>query len=143
MVMKSGKSILLATLLLGLVFSGAVWAHGGQGHGHHRGHSGLGVGIVIGAGWASMPYYGYPRYYYAPPVYYSPYPSTYAYPYPAQVVTVSPPAPPIYIEQAPQASAAQGSNYWYYCSNPQGYYPSVNACSMGWQKVAPQPSSPK
>jgi hypothetical protein len=140
--MKSGKSILLAALLFGAASSSVAWAHDGHGHGHGH-HSGWGVGIVIGTGFASAPYYGYPRYYYPPAVYYSPYPSTYAYPYPAQVVTVSPPAPPVYIEQAPQAAAPQGSNYWYYCGNPQGYYPYVKSCSMGWQRVAPQPSSPQ
>jgi len=43
-----------------------------------------------------------------------------------------------YIEQqsAPQASA---DNWWYYCPNPQGYYPYVRDCSDGWQRVAPQP----
>ena len=31
------------------------------------------------------------------------------------------------------------SDYWYYCQNPQGYYPYVNSCPGGWMKVVPQP----
>ena len=31
-----------------------------------------------------------------------------------------------------QSSAAQ---YWYYCSNPAGYYPYVSQCSSSWQTV--------
>lgn len=25
--------------------------------------------------------------------------------------------------------------YWYYCSDPEGYYPYVNSCSTAWQQV--------
>ena len=35
-------------------------------------------------------------------------------------------AQPVYIEQ-----------YWYYCSDPAGYYPSVQSCPQGWQRVVP------
>ena len=27
------------------------------------------------------------------------------------------------------------SQYWYYCSNPAGYYPYVTQCNTGWQTV--------
>jgi hypothetical protein len=135
-IMKRSESVvILATFLLGLAGSSSAWAHGG-GH-HHHGHSGVGVGIVIGTGIAAATYsnypyyYGYPRYYY-PPAYY----------YPAPVVTMTPPAPPVYVEQQPLLAAApQASGYWYYCSNPQGYYPSVQTCPQGWQKILPQPPS--
>ena len=31
------------------------------------------------------------------------------------------------------------TNYWYYCHDPDGYYPDVGECPNGWQQVAPQP----
>jgi hypothetical protein len=34
-------------------------------------------------------------------------------------------------------------NYWYYCQEPQGYYPYVKQCPGGWMKVLPQPAPPK
>ena len=29
--------------------------------------------------------------------------------------------------------------YWYYCADPQGYYPHLTQCQAGWQMVAPLP----
>lgn len=62
-----------------------------------------------------------PAYYYPPPpVYYAPPPVVYA----------PPPAPtPV----APQAQT------WYYCDNPQGYYPYVSNCASGWRQVPARP----
>ena len=45
-------------------------------------------------------------------------------------VVVAAPAQPVY-SQSPQ--------YWYYCQNPAGYYPSVPQCPTQWLQVAPQP----
>ena len=85
--------------------------------------------MVIGAGLAA-PYWGYPWY-----------PYGYSYPYPYQYPAYSPPVvldsgPQTYIEQAPP----QAQQYWYYCQNPQGYYPYVGECPGGWQPVPAQPS---
>ena len=33
------------------------------------------------------------------------------------------------------AQQPQVSQYWYYCSNPAGYYPYVSQCSLPWQTV--------
>lgn len=94
-------------------------------------HHGARVRVFVGGpiGWA---------WYYPPPAY------PYYYPYPPVVVT--PASPPTYIEQEqaanesrPQAQAS--SNYWYYCSKPEGYYPYVRECPQGWQAVPPQPQS--
>ena len=30
-------------------------------------------------------------------------------------------------------------HYWYFCPDPEGYYPYVNKCPKGWQKVVPAP----
>ena len=59
---------------------------------------------------------------------------SYAYPYPAYPPPVVESPPPVYLPPRPQ--------YWYYCQNPQGYYPYVNQCPGGWLEVVPQPTSP-
>lgn len=98
----------------------------------------IGAPVVLGA-W----HYGYRPYYYGYGGYGYPYP--YYYP-PSTVVT----SPPVYIEQSPQAAGAAPpqatapadppASYWYYCANPEGYYPYVKECPNGWQQVAPQPA---
>lgn len=120
---RIGKGFaVLAVAAFAALASGVAWAHGG------RGHARVGVyfgGPVIGGYWG--PYYA-PRPWIAPPVYYvDPYGPTYYGP-PAVA------APTVYIERAaPDASA-----YWYWCADPQGYYPTVQTCPGGWQPVAPQ-----
>lgn len=128
-----------ALILLGFVASGSALA-GPHGHGHH-GHGHARFSVFVGApfGWygygSPFGWYGYG--YYPPP--YSYYP-----PYYAPVVTV-PYTPPTYIEQggqqaapAPQTSPAS-QNYWYYCADSKSYYPYVNQCPGGWQRVSPTP----
>ncbi len=91
--------------------------------GHDRRHHGN-VDIVIDPlGWTYYPppYYSPPPYYYPPPIY------------------VSPPPPPVYIEQTPAKPVAPpAQSYWYYCTNPQGYYPTIKECPGGWLKVVPE-----
>ena len=81
------------------------------------------VFVHIGVPLCCGPYYYYPPppvVYYPPPVYYAPPPVVYA----------PPPAPtPV----APQAQT------WYYCDNPQGYYPYVSSCQSGWRQVPARP----
>jgi hypothetical protein len=94
-------------------------------------------GPVFGASFGSPfydPFYA-PRYYY-PPVY-----STYSPYYYSAPVVVAPAAPPVYIEQSSAQAAPQSlpANYWYYCQDPQGYYPYVRNCNLNWQQVAPAP----
>ena len=81
--------------------------------------------------------YGYPYGY--------PYAYPYGYPYPPGGAP-APAQPPEYMERAPQpdepAAAAQAApqpGYWYWCTDPQGYYPTVRECPQGWLQVAPQP----
>lgn len=81
---------------------------------HWRGHgrrSHVGVYISPFPVWR---YYPPPYYDYPPPVY------------------IPPPPPPVYIEKEPAQS------YWYYCTAPPGYYPTVSECPGGWLKVLPQ-----
>src|ERR1700690_1599996 len=118
-------SALLLGMLLGSMSGVAMADHGYGGDGH------VGGGIVL----APLPFVPWNS---PAPYYYPPYP----YYYPPSVVTV-PSSPPVYVERqdvappAPQASAS-----WYYCANPQGYYPYVKECPRGWQAVAPQPPPP-
>lgn len=141
--MKRNKSLCLTCVLLASFTNAAAWAHGGghggggyYGGGHYGGHYGghfygyggfygrPGVGFYFGPGFG-WPYYPYPYYPY--------------YAYPPAVVT-APSSPPVYIQQGGGQPAPQGQgNFWYYCSNPQGYYPYIQECPGGWQPVPPQP----
>lgn len=118
--------------------------HGGGGHGWHGGghgwHGSSGVRVVVpfyygagpfwGPGWWARPYpaYAYPPYGYAPYGY-----APYAYP-PAGGAVVIQPQTQTYVQQQPQ--------YWYYCRNPEGYYPYVEQCPSGWMTVVP-PAAPQ
>lgn len=117
--MKGVKLLSISVLLAVSATCGVAWAD--RGHFHGRG----GVGIFVGPGWL------WPWYY--PPSYYYPY-------YPPGMVIQAPPAQ--YIEQeGGQAPPAPEPSYWYFCTNPQGYYPYVRECPAGWRKVLPQPPS--
>lgn len=89
------------------------WRHGRWHHGYHGGR--LGWWWTVGPSW----------YWYPAPVY--PYPEPYTPPVVIQVPT-TPAAPP-------QAQAPM----WYYCAQPEGYYPYVSECPGGWQPVPATP----
>jgi hypothetical protein len=123
--MKTFVRTIIATVLVILI--GAMpgrSAHARGGHGGHGPH--VGVGVWVGPGW--WPGWWGPQYY---PSYY--------YPYYQE--------PPIVIEQQPDVyvpptQPQQQPIYWYYCKDPQGYYPYVKQCPSGWMKVVPTPPSP-
>jgi hypothetical protein len=103
----------------GRSYGGGTYYRGGYG-GYWRG------GVWVGPGWGwggwgpwwwGAPYYPY---YQAPPV-------------------VIERQPPVYIEPEPEP---EEQTYWYYCRNPQGYYPYVKQCPGGWMKVVPSPVPP-
>ncbi|MGB8337905.1 MAG: hypothetical protein WCD07_06740 [Burkholderiales bacterium] len=107
-------SIVFATLASSPAMAGGRGHWGGHGHGHW--HSGFSLYLGLPLFW---PYYG--------PAYYP------------QPVVVAPAPQVVYVEQAQQPVAPPPvQQYWYYCGNPQGYYPNVQACPGGWQKVLPQ-----
>lgn len=120
--MNSIKSLkwLVALMLLTSAGIGIAWADGHYGHGYH-GHGRSNFGVVIGVPWGPL--------YYPSPYYYPPY---------APVVVER---PPVYVEQAEPPPQAAQAGYWYYCAAAKAYYPYVNECRGGWQRVAPQPSS--
>ncbi|MDD2337748.1 MAG: hypothetical protein PHD01_14395 [Geobacteraceae bacterium] len=94
------------------------------GYPHYRSNVYFSGGVWLGPGWD--PWWGWP---YSYPYYYYPYYS----------------APPVVIEQSPteyieRGQESEDSNYWYHCSDPEGYYPTIQRCPSGWTKEIP--SSP-
>jgi hypothetical protein len=155
--MKIMKQLVIGLALMSSVAGSAAWAvgHGHSGGGGHfsggghfngHGHGHVGVGVFLGVPLLGTGYYpyNYPYYYPSYPGYYPYYPYGYGayYPYGAAPMSAD---PPVYVErgQESQAGGSLPANYWYYCSNPQGYYPYVKECPNGWQPVAPQPPSPQ
>ena len=112
-------ALLIASGVAGLAQAQPGWHggfHGGHGHFHGHSHVGFWVGAPLwygyGPGWYGDPWYGYP------------------YPY-GRTLIVQP--PPVYVEQGGVPTAQM----WYYCRNPQGYYPYVKNCSTAWRAVLP------
>lgn len=42
-----------------------------------------------------------------------------------------------YAPPPPPAYAPPPQTYWYYCRDPEGYYPNVRRCPEGWMRVVP------
>ena len=113
---------------------GGGW-HGGGSHGggwHGGGGRWYGsVGVVVGPGWGwgwGWPYYGYGWPYYG-----------YGYGYPYYGYAASYPAyAPAYAPSVSYVEKSQSTSYWYYCTDPAGYYPYVQTCSKTWMQVVPQ-----
>ncbi len=93
--------------------------HGGHGiHGFRHGHHGFLGPSIVAPIWP----------------YWDPYLDPYGYP---PDIT---PAPQVYIQPAPEAPGQPPEPpSWYYCDDPQGYYPYVRQCPGGWRPVAPTP----
>jgi len=128
--MKKTLCILIAATALIFISAFDEYAYGDGGHHHGGGHY-YGTRIWIGPGWGpwwgpgwgpgwGAPYYPYSPYYYP---YYTPSPGFQQ-------------EPSTYIQQAP---APEQQLYWYFCADPQGYYPYVQKCPKGWMKVVPSP----
>ena len=120
--MKTLARIIIAAtvvLLMGSMPGSSADARGG-----HGGHGG--VGIWLGPGWG--------------PGWWGPYYNPYYYPYYQEPPIFIEQQPDIYVQPAPQTE--QQPIYWYYCKDPQGYYPYVKQCPDGWMKVVPTPPAP-
>jgi hypothetical protein len=122
--MKTVVAILVTMgLLLAIPMSGLA---GSSTHYSFGFNLGLGVPGYYGTpGWGPRPYWGPPAVVVPP------------YPYPAPPVVVVPQPTQVYVQRNQQESG-----YWYYCQNPQGYYPYVNSCPGGWMKVVPETVPP-
>jgi hypothetical protein len=150
-----------AALGLALLFSAPpalAGGHGGWGWGRS--------GFAISFGWpAYYPYYAAPYYpapYYGPPLYAVPYAPPYAYApqyplayppngnpspgYPSQPNYQPPPnyqsQPNDQSQTEPPPDQYSQQQTWFYCQDPQGYYPDVESCNTQWQRVPVSPSSP-
>ena len=160
--MKRGPAILAALVLFAMASStemahayGGGWYRGGPGGGWHGGayyggrgyyggwggrYWGPGVGVYVGgpAYWGGVPYaYSYP-YGYG----YAPY-ASYVVTDPVVVVerevdVVTPPAQSNASQPAVQDSSSPPPTFWFYCTDPAGYYPYVQKCSKDWLPVVPQ-----
>ena len=103
-------------------------------HGYYHGYHYYG-----GYPWFYSMYYGtgvtmYSDSFYAPMAY-------------VDYVQMAPPmvvAPAAGTQPAPATGSIQPapSNSWYYCKNPEGYYPYVKTCAGGWETVPAQPVNP-
>ncbi len=110
------------------------WGYPGYGFGYGWG---LGLGLAYGTGWAlaSSPWYwGVPAYY----------PYGYVAPgYPALALDEN-----LSYLQQPQAEVIatplprRAASYWYYCTEPAGYYPYVQQCARPWIAVQPNAVPP-
>ena len=67
------------------------------------------------------------------------------YPYPRPIYPYpNPYVPPVVVQPAPGWAPGPpppppATRVWYYCPNPQGYYPYVAQCYGGWQAVPATP----
>ena len=87
------------------------WQHGGWHHEWHHGH--FGWWWFAGGAWFFYPQPIYPYPEYIGPDYYYDYDNEFG--------------PPAY--------------YWYFCADPEGYFPDVQQCNVPWQAVPPTPDS--
>ncbi|MCF7970717.1 MAG: hypothetical protein K9L22_06065 [Methylococcaceae bacterium] len=138
--MKTQRKLSCLILVIYGLFSGLNWAHAerahnGHGHGHGHGSDHRTGGHWRGGGHRNSSF----GFYFGAPLYPYPYPYyRYSYPYYPPTVIVRP-SPPVYIQQAPPATQKNSSEYWYYCNNPEGYYPYIRVCPSGWEQVEPIP----
>jgi len=166
--MRSNKIIMaLGALILGITVTGSALAqrhayrHGGYGgyggyHGYYGHHHGSHFSLGLGFGWPwGYPYYGgyYPYYGAYFPYYGGAYAPYYNAPYPYYSEGPAAGEAPEYIERgdgggappyaersepAPQPRRrAEGT--WHFCPESNGYYPYVQQCPGGWQRVPARP----
>jgi len=119
------KMICIALAAMALIVAGSspgdAFRGGPGGHGGFGGPGGhFGAGLFLGPWWGPGWWGTYPYYPYYP---------NYAEP-PGAVQQ----QPEIYIQKSPRD---EGEIYWYYCKDPEGYYPYVKKCPKGWLKVLP------
>jgi hypothetical protein len=100
----------------------AIWRSGAWHHEKYKGR--------FGWWWVA----GGTMYFYEEPV----------FPYPQEVPEIEYELPAD--DQSPQEYTQEppsDSNYWYYCKDPEGYYPNITDCPDGWMKVVPPPETPE
>ena len=110
------------------------WTHGRWHHGRHN-HR-FGWWWFANGGWFfyDQPIYPYPGYVSSDAYYGEDYSDggNYDYDYDGD-------SGDSYSDDSGAASANDG--YWYYCRDPEGYYPDIRKCRTDWQRVSPRPDS--
>lgn len=109
---------LAAALIAG---AGDAFARG-RGHGHARAHHRPHAVFFSGF------YFGPPYYFYGPPYYYGP----------AYAATPEPPG--VYVEKFEGTPSAETPGE-FFCPDKGAYYPEVQDCGNGWQRVFRAPSA--
>ena len=111
---------------------GGFGGHGGWGA-HHLGFHHGPVGFRHGpVGFHNRVFFDFGVGFWPGPFYWGP--SVVGWPYyPAAGTEASP------VYSAPEQ---QQPYYWYYCQDPQGYYPYVKSCPGGWMTVVPNATPP-
>jgi hypothetical protein len=121
---RLGIALIMAALTIGSAVPASAWrGYGGYGYrGYGYGYRGYGYGYR-GSSVVIVPRIVVPF--------------GFSYAYPPVVVG----APPVYVQPSPQVyvQPPPPQPYWYYCDNPQGYYPYVPQCPGGWRQVTPTP----
>jgi hypothetical protein len=139
---KMKKTVCIALAIMALLLGGSLsgyaaqGGHGGGGFGGGGHVSGGHVGGWHGGGWHGGGWYGGGWYgwwgpWWGYPYYYPYYPY---YPYYAAPLADVPQQPEEYVQPESQQ---QEPSYWYFCRDPQGYYPYVKKCPKGWLRVVP------
>jgi hypothetical protein len=143
------KIALTAVVTIALFLAAPLSSDAGRSHGYGRKGVKAGYHGRVGyyGGWRGHRVYRGPRAYWGPraswnlgfywggPLVVGPPWYPYGYYTPPPVIVQK--QPPVYVEPEQRSD-----NYWYYCQNPQGYYPYVKNCPDGWMKVVPQPTPP-
>ena len=136
---RSLLALLAGAALAGSVSLPAQAAHDHWHHGDWHGGPRLSLNVDVWRGgywhrgwygprygwWWVVPSAGY--YYYSEPVY--PYPDYYR---PSTVVIERDSSPP-------PVTGVPAQQYWYYCRDPDGYYPYVSECRGEWRQVPVTP----
>ncbi len=145
------KLLLTLFLVITMLFTSPFEGHAGKtstfisvdykaGYGHGGGHYKAGNGHGYGRGHYGRYRHHYrghhdrgPRYFWSGSIVIPWYPYGYHAP------------PPVIIQKEPQVYVQpeqEPENYWYYCPDPQGYYPYIRECASGWMKVVPDTTPP-
>jgi hypothetical protein len=138
--MKKIMMTIAAAALMTVGFAGAADAQHHSGGFHGGGVRSGGIHGGIRGGFGGRAFVGAPFVY--DPFWYAPYWDFY---YPNYAAAYNSPYPYYYppnTDYGPPGSGASPAQGWYYCTNPQGYYPSVPYCNSQWRYVPPAPPPP-
>ena len=135
------KMTVIFSVILVLVVMSSIFAYAAPRQNNFRGHTRIGH-----PGWDRHPWQIYHHtplrhYQYSPGFFWGGrilLGSSYSYLYHT--------SPPLFIEQNSPVyfqSREESTDYWYYCRDPEGFYPYIKTCPCGWLKVVPETTPPQ